>query len=860
MNLALLVLLSAVPVSNGAPQFDAHRVTNPETGLVTFASGTLSTPLSGDLSQAALGWALSRRSEWGLPVDSTLRLGNSFGTRFGASFHLQQVADGLDVEGAEIVVTIDQQARVVQVAASPSPYRAKRLIFSLSPEQALRRAAKQVPLPQLKADGTPVGAWRKAGIDVLGELHAAYVVHVDAADYTKNWFAAVDATDGQVLWVQNRVHQAPLDALAYQSSPGGLDAGVGVTPTLAVSLMHADGGSMVRVNDGGFLVGTQIDGYNCCINTDCAAGPEVYADGGTDGGPNRARGTTTLTLPVVGTRMVTYDVAACQRRPMASNDVNAHGSGDYVYQPVDPPDAGAIVQADPANTDPFSEVHAFYQVNKQYDWARGLSATAAPLFPGHQPAIVPFQMRDERMGKKPATWVNVVFPNFNELLSGGLAALACLQTPPCRIDTLTRIPNAAFVPTDQSMQIPLPELRNDVDTLMIFQADRADFAYDAPVLWHEFGHGIVYATAGLQFDGLAIDQRSANNETGALHEGFADYLSGAYGKDPVNGRYVGPRISTGTQAMGVKQESYLRTLDNDFSCPSVLEGEVHQDSQHVAAALWRARQDHFLGSDQGNTFDAAVYAMLVSLPTRADFATVASSMVSHVRTAFGETGATQMQALFDQRGVTNCSKVLEVNAQNLPRPSYTVYARNSTTLAAGSAIPGPYQMKLTAPAGIKSLTVTATVSAPLSSSGFGGATSYQLKLLARVREPVIFAKVGNVLQSTADSNADAPVSGGNMTATANIDVPCGQATDVYFTIGNLGTSTATLSNLNVTTVPGCVTPDAGTPDAGAGSEVTMVPQAPNELGKPQPGCGCSGGAFGPLAGIALLALARRRRR
>src|SRR6185312_13035698 len=115
----------------------------------------------------------------------------------------------------------------------------------------------------------------------------------------------------------------------------------------------------------------------------------------------------------------------------------------------------------------------------------------------------------------------------------------------CTINALGRIDNAAFMPRENFSQIPIPSYQMDVDTLMIFQGNYADFGYDAPVLWHEFGHGVIYATAALAFDQLATDDLSANSETGAMHEGFADFIAGAFGGNPEIGVYVGPRTGTG---------------------------------------------------------------------------------------------------------------------------------------------------------------------------------------------------------------------------------------------------------------------------------------------------------------------------
>lgn len=841
----------------------AAALFDPETGAVRVDRGVLSAPLQGDLSAAARAWALSRRQELQLPADSTLVNGESFGTRFGASFHLLQQLDGVEVYGANAVVTVDKSGRVTVLTSSLVSYRQARKQWVIDGDEALQRAARQVPLPALKPDGTPYGAARKVFVQVGDEVHAGWVVHVPTVDTRKNLYFAIDATTGATLQMWNRVFTAELDANAYRISPGGLDAGVGVMPTQKVVLTHDDGGTMLSPDAGGLLRGTQLDAYNCCVLRDCD--PSLP-----DAGPKRATGMTTLPNPLQpGTSVnVNYDLVVCDFRHQATNDVAKHDAGSFEYPPIDPPQMGAFQLLDPANSDEFSEVHSFYQVNKVYDWVRGLSRAAAPVFPMNQPAITPFRMRDERRmpARKPAIWTNVVFPDFQTILANP----ACVfNGMPCIINTFTRLDNAAFLAQESFQQIPLPAYRNDVDTMMIFQGPRADFGYDAPVLWHEFGHGVVYATANLGFERLAIDQRSANNEGGALHEGFADYIAGAFGGDPFLGAYVGPRAGGGGGMTGIRTEQFLRSLDNTLTCPDVLVGEVHDDSQHVAAALWRARQDHYRGADDAGTFDATFYAMLVSLSTTADFAQVAAVMNQHVNIAFPDAGQ-PMADLFIQRGVTGCSKVIDMTGAP-PRRLYGIGGRSPMSGVTAGYIPGPTQFKLKVPSGTQSVTVNAAVGGdPL--GGFGGGTP-RLKALGRAGTPISFLRAGTSLQNDAQRTADVTVTQGAATAVIDIAAPCGPSSEVFVTIANDGTGAVNLQNLSLSVQPAatCNPSDGGTNDGGmtdgGGGGVIVTPGIITDGGtsgvfggQSVGGCGCGASPLmGPLMLLGLALLRRRRR-
>ena len=242
-------------------------------------------------AQAVRTWALSQREHYGLPAGATLVTGDSFGTRFGASFHLQQTVKELEVYQAKLVVTLDEQRRVVQVSSSLAPFTQVLDGEALSVEQALLRAGSTLPLVALRPDGVPYGGAKAYYFTVGEELHRGFLANVHSLDLTKNWYVALDAVTGERLFVQNRVHHAALDAKVYPISPGGLDAGVGATPTVTRALMHADGGSMIGdtcvipqadggfpefANDGGELCGTQLMMYNCCPTANCA--PDAGAE------------------------------------------------------------------------------------------------------------------------------------------------------------------------------------------------------------------------------------------------------------------------------------------------------------------------------------------------------------------------------------------------------------------------------------------------------------------------------------------------------------------------------------------------------------------------------------------------------
>jgi uncharacterized protein (TIGR03382 family) len=500
---------------------------------------------------------------------------------------------------------------------------------------------------------------------------------------------------------------------------------------------------------------------------------------------------------------------------------------------VDPPRSATVTQADPADSDPFAEVHAYFHVNNVYAYMRALS-TGGPL------NLPPFAMRDVARGKKPAVWTNVSDPDFN----------AATQTAAGLVsNALARTDNAAFLPLESMDAVSVPEYAMDVDTLLIYQGDKADFGYDAPVLWHEFGHGVIYSSANFSHT-VQLDALSASDVGGALHEGIADFIAASFGNQSAVGQYVGPRTGSG---------GAIRDISEPLTCPSSIEGESHQDGRHFSGALWAARSQ-LQGGDQGRTFDKAFFAALISLTPTTSFDQAANAVIAEETKAFpgdSNVGAT-LTALFKARGALQCSRVLDVSDLATPRPYYYLPGSTEVGTADGSVTPGPYQFKIHASAGAKSLTVKGT------NQGFGGPPGgtpmARFSVLAKVGDPVIFTRAGTAVSQDSTVSVVPTLAGQDFTGTVAVDVPCGG--DVFFTLVNTSRRGRAVADLtfSVESADSCPVVDPPPPPPPPPADPVKVPAlgSISEKATPQ-GCGCTSAQGGlAVAGLLLAALRRRR--
>jgi hypothetical protein len=787
-------------------------------GHLALQSGLLSPPLAGAPGEAVLRYALARRADFGLPARATLTVGPMFSSRFGGSAHLLQQVDGLEVRGGKVIVTVDEKMRVVRVSSSIKQFGEVDTVAKIDGPGALSIAAQEIDGALLKDDGSPYGGWRKMAFVVEGALHVGYLTFVPTLKNSESWHVGVDATTGMVLFTENRVHAAN-DGNVWESAPIN---GVSTTPTVNVTLPHLGAAANT-------LTGELVKALNCCPTLNCDTTP---------GAPLKR---STGQFQTFG-GVLNYDVAVCDQRQVATNDSAIHLTGNYVYAPVDPPTTQYPSNTSPADFDAFAEVNAYYHVNKTYDLLRSFSY--GPL--SADGGFTPFKMRDYGIGKLPVVWVNASEVDFyGARVDGGIVS-----------NRLYRVDNAMFVAREYMDALSVPEVRTDSDLLVVYQGNAADFAYDGPVVSHEFGHGVIHSTANWDYS-ISIDSRSANDESGALHEGWADIIAAITNNDPVVGGYVGPRIDPTSSA--------IRNIDNQDVCPNVLWGESHQDSLHFTGAVWQARRDYFQSTDLGRTFDAALFAAMVSFPPDVNFEKAANIVVAQVKLAFPNMSDAEekIRGAFLARGVLNCSKVLDVTTDRTPRSYYAISGSALAMLNTGTPVPGPYQFKIHVPDGAKSVTIQGPYFGGRGRSDGGTTTTptASLKLLARVNTPITFSlsSSGSQLLNDADVSVTPTLpTSGQMKGTAPIAVPCGG--DLYFTLANTSSRDRTMANLAFSYEPAdsCPPPEPPVqpPEEPKPVEITA---APEELGKTPVGCGC-GSAPGMWALFALLPLARRKKR
>lgn len=309
-----------------------------------------------------------------------------------------------------------------------------------------------------------------------------------------------------------------------------------------------------------------------------------------------------------------------------------NGAGDYTDH---------VYKSDVDPEDGFSEVSAYYHVRRAYDTARSLGFTTlqAPL----------------------QVMVNATDPAYDPI--------DCEGDNYRGTGKLTVLENAFFE----------PEMG-----LVFGQGEAVDYAYDGDVVYHEFGHAVMFDfNPDLGVGGL--DAQGYDASPGALHEGYADILTMIVTGESNSGEYVGLN----------------RDANNDATCPNDTMGEMHEDGKILTGALWEAREAVATTDEARQKFDEAIFSAFLALDASATFTTAATLTTAEVKTRLGDEAESEVSEIFKRRGFDGCERVVDGSVKS----GYLMI--EGTGAIGGEEVPAPVQQRFVVPAGSSSLTVSA---------------------------------------------------------------------------------------------------------------------------------------------------------
>lgn len=450
------------------------------------------------------------------------------------------------------------------------------------------------------------------------------------------------------------------------------------------------------------------------------------------GCPDRHR---TVAASVLGTPL---QVHVCTEEALARADAR----GDFLYAP----DLGG----DPL--DEFAETHVYHHATRAARFLADLGAPPPPL--------------------RAVVNVRLPFPP-----DGGAIDLGALGDP---MGPLHPLEGAFFLPAGSVL---VPGVAREASALVFGQGAVVDYAYDGEAVAHEVAHAAIAATGALA--AADLDAQGFDPSTGALGEGYADYVAGVLARNPRIAEYAaGPGGA-------------LRDLTAPARCPAGLSGEPHHDSQPWSGALWD------LTLELGDAAVAPVLAAMTMLAADADFEEASRLTAAAVEAALGEAAGRLARQIFEERGVWACERVVPYDG-----PIPLVHAPGPQDLGTSPYAPGAFQIRVDGRAVMGPLSVYLQVAEPPAYLAAGVPPAPLL--LVKPGAPVQFTYQAGVV--SADAAALVPFAPEGDQLVARWEGPV-EASDHFLVIANAGRG-ATLRQVVLGTTQRPAPPDAAAaPDA-----------------------------------------------
>jgi MYXO-CTERM domain-containing protein len=185
-----------------------------------------------------------------------------------------------------------------------------------------------------------------------------------------------------------------------------------------------------------------------------------------------------------------------------------------------------------------------------------------------------------------------------------------------------------------------------------------DLAYDADVIYHEFGHSVFGSVAG-QTGFLGFDEYGMEWATGGINEGTADVFSMVLTGDPKVGEYAGRAFGYGDA---------IRDLEDDRHCPTDLYGQSHTDGEVFGAFAWNVIDDPLLGAEFAGDF---FWGTVSALPVNANWMDLSEALVEaaddlHDEGLIDDDAHARLGELLALSGLQACGRVIRLDEDQEP--------------------------------------------------------------------------------------------------------------------------------------------------------------------------------------------------
>lgn len=626
---------------------------------------------------------------------------------------------GTVVEGADSIVS-DQKKNHPFASTSWTIPDAE---FVLTPAEALEKAVNATPNATLKNPYVEkiAGLYEKIWLNHFDELRPTYKCRPPTLTLSELQDIYVDAENGEILKIEDSAFFMNPQANLYSFSPN--PEKLELKDLSKVTLKDIS-----NVAENSSLTGEFVSVRSCCQYFTCPEKDECNERTKkcvAPGHPNARQHRELISLPsdslgldplMALPKTITVNSVRCTYIPQARASLKGSDDGilGFYEKPIDEPGYASEM-------DKFSEVQAYYSVSTFFKHIRSLlnndkwclraeamscnaDGTAVKDAAGNAinpykvfvNQVVPDMKVHERNGTDPQSFI--------AQLRAGKGA----PDNPVVLNNFTRMGNAAFIPALETLKSSTPradELLSDLikpyDHNVFFQGDR-DFAYDGDVVFHEFMHAVTTSLVG-KLNAMGLNSWGIHSEPGSLNEGWSDYFAAAFTNRSTIGGYAAIKDGFG--------EASLRNIKNNFRCPENIIGEIHNDGQVWAGALWEIREAVLArkGKEAAIEFDRAVLISLAQAKTTEDFKAQSQKLLTNIekRPSLGTAIAALADDILQKRGVKDCFRAYRLSAVNdknqvLLRPKNLLFIPSKLQIGLLNYAPASSQLEIAIPAGARS--------------------------------------------------------------------------------------------------------------------------------------------------------------
>lgn len=633
------------------------------------------------------------------------------------------VIDDLPVEGADGVYNDNNYANQFNYTHFALPKAAFRLSAAECLDIAIahhHRSTMKNPYVE-KTRGIYEPLW----LMHFGELRPTFKIRLPTISIFDLKDIYVDADNGDILRIEDSAQMvsAPSSLFVYAPTSTGLNE---------VELKSVSLKNLVDLKENGFLRGEYMSVRNCCRYYTCPPTGECTDDQkkcarASHEGVRQSRELLALPTATLGLdplitmpETISVDTVRCTYLPFARANYKSPNNRTlgFFETPIDEPGIESEM-------DRFSEIQAYFSMMSFFDNIRSLlndntwclrteamscNSDGSPVVDDKGNPVNPYRV-----------FVNQLIPDMkldgphqsdpDNFLIQVLAGKGSLDNP-IRLNQLTRIGNAAFVPALSTLKKSTPradEILSDLikpfDHNVFFQGER-DFAYDGDVVFHEFMHAITTSLIN-KINSLGLDEWGIHSEPGGLNEAWSDYFAAAFTNDPKIGKYASIKGGYGEVA--------LRNIDNTLSCPNDVIGEIHNDGMIWSGALWETRSEikKNFGMNAAIDFDRSVLASLAEAKTTEDFKTQSEKLIKNItaRQGLGEPAALIANQIFEKRGIKNCFRAYTLSSVDEKNHLQTriknlLFVPSKTQIGLKNYAPAASQLEIGIPAGAKGVTLS----------------------------------------------------------------------------------------------------------------------------------------------------------